>query len=83
MAVRHANHGLAEIPLGVAHGVVHRAIRRARFALGDVFAARVEDDGFRFHGVSLVGSCGLCSDYGGFDSFAPIHFLGCINMYGI
>ena len=53
VAIRHPDHGFLEIAFGVAHGVIHRAIRCARLALGDVAAARIEDDGFDVHGEIL------------------------------
>ena len=45
VAVGDADHRLVEVGLLVAHRVVHRAIRRARHAFGDVLGAAVDRHG--------------------------------------
>ena len=55
--VGHAHHGFDEIALFIAHGVVHRPVGGAGFALGDVGAAAVDggdrDDFVAHGGVSV------------------------------
>ena len=51
VAVGDADHRLGEVALLVAHGVVHRAVRRARHAFGDVAGAAVD----RHRGLGRAG----------------------------
>jgi hypothetical protein len=57
VTIGHADHRFDEIALFIAHGVVHRAVRGAGFALGDVGAAAVDggdrDDFVAHGGVSI------------------------------
>ncbi len=63
VAIGNADHGFLEVAFGVAHAVVHRTIRRARLAFGDVLAARVHDDGFGVHGSKPCGIGLVKSEY--------------------
>ena len=60
VAVGHTDHGLFEVRLLVAHGVVHRPVGRAGLAFGNVGAAVVDGlDGDDFFGHGLWGmGCG-------------------------
>ena len=55
VAVGHADHGFFEVVGFIAHGVVHGSIRRARLALCDVFAARV--DGMHRDNFGIAHGC--------------------------
>ena len=55
VAVGHAYHGFFKVTFLVSHGVVHRAVRCARFTFGDVFAARVQNNRLDVHGRLSLG----------------------------
>ena len=99
VAIGHAHHGLDEISLLIAHGVVHRAVGRTGLALRDVGAAAVDgldrDDFAVGHGggswwvvvgglhVAEQGPRRSTGEYAAFGAAFPIPFGHPINMYNI